>query len=788
MFRQSKKPTYFKETTISPKFNLKIGSYVLFMLLSFLYGGCEESMKHNDYKLSIIPKPLNLNLKEGQFKFDSSVEIKSKSNLQPIADYIKKKIVKLTGIETGLHEPKKWIQLNINKKFKPEHYELTVFKDSITITAGSEAGVFLGGQSLLQLFPLGIKKDIFLPCLKIKDEPRFSWRGAHLDVSRHFFDVAFIKKYIDLLAIYKINTLHLHLTDDQGWRLEIKQYPKLTQIGAWRSSIGFNSNQEKGLNKNSDGVYGGFYTHEDIKEIVKYAKSRYVNIVPEIEMPGHTSAVLKAYPELSCRGTSPANIWTDAGVSENLFCAGTERTFNFLENVLTEVMELFPSEYIHIGGDEAPKKQWKNCSLCQTKIKDEGLESEEELQTYFIQRIEKFLNKNGRKLIGWDEILEDGLSPNATIMAWRGTEHGEKAVKQNYNVVMTPTKPLYLNHAPIQNSTGPGHEYMGNTLTSIYDFEPVPKDLTKQQAKHIIGVQANLWTEYVPKPELVEQLAFPRLFSLAEIAWTSPDNKSFNEFRSRLDYHFKLLDLYDVNYGQDAFDVRITLNPDIEKRILFAILYTEIDNRPIHFTTDGSPPTLASPLYTTPIKVEKSITIKAASLRPNGVLGLISSKDIVHHKAIACPVVYNEPYSKDYNGGGTTALVDGIQSKEVAYTVNGQMFNGNNLDVIIDLGEIKGFSSISTSFLNIQIAWAFPPNEVVYLVSKDGKSYDKVFETHMNASKKNNLIEIYTVTAKDLKTSGRYIKVFAKNIGTYPKWHDGYRLPATMVVDEIIVK
>jgi hexosaminidase len=434
-----------------------------------------------------------------------------------------------------------------------EGYILTVTPKEIIIQAKSAVGLFYAVQTLRQLMPVEVENqkviegiNLTVPACYIKDEPRFVYRGMHLDVGRHMFPVEYIKRYIDMIAMHKMNTFHWHLTEDQGWRIEIKKYPKLTEIGAFRNEtiIGHAGKKPYVF----DGKrYGGFYTQDEVKEIVAYAASKFVTIIPEIEMPGHAMAALASYPELSCTG-GPFEVFTSWGVVDDVYCVGKEETFNFLENVLSEVIDLFPGKYIHIGGDECPKARWKKCPLCQKRIKDEGLKDERELQSYFIQRIEKFLVSKGRKIIGWDEILEGGLAPEATVMSWRGTSGGIAAAKQKHDVIMTPSKYVYLDYYQCEPEGQPLAIGGYLPLERVYSYNPMPSELTPEEQKYILGIQGNVWTEYIPTPEQMEYMAFPRAFAIAETGWTPDRLKDFDDFLSRLEILKKRYDAIGINY------------------------------------------------------------------------------------------------------------------------------------------------------------------------------------------------------------------------------------------------
>jgi hexosaminidase len=502
---------------------------------------------------------------------------------------------------------------------KAGSYKLKIDQKRIEIQANTATGLFYGVQTIRQLLPPQIesKEKIFnitwtVPCLEIKDEPRFSYRGLHLDVGRHFFPVSFIKKYIDLIALHKMNTFHWHLTEDQGWRIEIKKYPKLTEIGGFRSEtlIGHGGRPPFKF----DGKrYGGFYTQDEIREVVAYAKARFVTIIPEIELPGHSSAALAAYPELGCAG-GPYQVQTRWGVFDDVYCAGNDTVFSFMEDVLDEVVDLFPGTYIHIGGDECPKKAWKECRKCQARIAKEGLEDEHELQSYFIRRIEKYLLTKNRYIIGWDEILEGGLAPQATVMSWRGMAGGIEAAKQKHDVIMTPGSHCYLDHYQADPETQPLAIGGFTTLEKVYSFNPVPEELSPEEQKYILGAQGNVWTEYMKTTDHVEYMVYPRACALAEVVWTSPQARNYANFLVRMEQHYERLKALNVNY---FYQVE---KPVVESPKLFFLDKIEVelkkpfDNSEIRFTTDGSEPGPSSTLYAGKIALTQSTELKAITI------------------------------------------------------------------------------------------------------------------------------------------------------------------------------
>lgn len=538
---------------------------ITFILSLVLFHVAVAQNKEQAKVLPLIPYPSEVK------QFDDHFQLTSKTKLvvshdagKQEAERIKNHISFIYGFElpvvNTIPNEGNYIVILLPDEIDPkelsEAYDLTVNTNQIQIAARSARGLFYGIQTMIQLMPLEKTAEVNIPCVQIKDTPRYQWRGMHLDCSRHFFTKEEVMKYIDYLAMYKFNVFHWHLTDDQGWRIEIKKYPLLTEVGSKRKEtiIGkpkWDKNGQPSKEDKYDGKpYSGYYTQEDIKEVVAYAKSKYINVVPEIEMPGHSLAALAAYPQYSCTG-GPFETYTKWGVSDDVYCAGKEETFTFLEDVLTEVMALFPSEYIHIGGDECMKERWKACPKCQKRIADEKLKDENQLQSYFITRIEKVINSKGKKIIGWDEILEGGLAPNAAVMSWRGIEGGIAAAKQKHYVVMSPGKPCYFDHYQSKDKEKEPLAIGGfNPIDSVYNYNPTPKKLTKEEAVYIMGAQANVWTEYITTFAQVEYMAMPRMAALSEALWLSPEKKDFKKFIERLKIHSKVLDSKGVNYAK----------------------------------------------------------------------------------------------------------------------------------------------------------------------------------------------------------------------------------------------
>lgn len=563
---------------------------------------------------------------------------------------------------------------------KKEAYKINITSKKITVT-GNEEGLFYAVQSLLQLLPNQLKnQEIKLPCLTIEDEPRYTYRGLHLDVCRHFFTVDVIKDFIAQMSYYKLNNFHWHLTDDQGWRIEIKKYPKLTEVGSKRAQTLVGNKFERFPYFFDGNPYGGFYTQEEIKDVVKFAEEHYVNIIPEIEMPGHATAAVSAYPNLSCFPDRQYKVVEYWGVFEDIFCAGKEETFTFLEDVLTEVMALFPSKYIHIGGDECPKARWKECPNCQKKIKELGIKDEHELQTYLTTRIEKFLNANGRQILGWDEMLEGGLAPNAAVMSWRGESGGISAAKQKHFVIMNPEQFLYLDYNQGYSPQEPLTVGRLVTVEKIYNYNPTPVDsLTIDEQKYILGVQSNLWSEYLTSPAKLNYQIYPRVFALAEIAWTKPQNKNYNRFiLNRMPHHLEKLEsqkrLYKVPVPFGAEETALITS----KYILD--LKPTIKNGQIFYTIDGYNPDETAALYKKPVTINipkgEYRTIKTVQISPSGRKSSIN-KIIVKNPDLKTALSIKptkQGLTFDYYTG---KLFQQVQDLELAKPINSGILEGN---------------------------------------------------------------------------------------------------------------
>ncbi len=531
---------------------MRISRYLL--ILAVLVAGCSPQNKNQEpltaASFNIVPLPASITPGNDQFALEGDVTISAKSEDEKNVAGFLIEFLKSKNINASVVDRSGTINISTinDATLGDEGYKLSCTKEGIRIEANKGAGLFYGVQSLFQIISADGKS---VAHVEITDQPRFVYRGLHLDVGRHMFPLDFIKKYIDLMSHYKYNTFHWHLTEDQGWRIEIKKYPKLQQVGAYRKETVIGHARDS---KEYDGQrYGGFYTQDEIKDVIAYAAQRYITIVPEIEMPGHAQAALASYSYLGCTG-GPYETATTFGVFDEVFCAGKETTFKFLEDVLDEVVELFPGKYVHIGGDESPKTRWEKCPNCQKRIKSEKLKDEHELQSYFIQRMEKYLNSKGKSIIGWDEILEGGLAPNATVMSWRGEEGGIAAAQQKHNVIMTPGNWVYLDHYQADPATEPMAIGGMTPVSETYGYEPVPAQLSTDETKYILGAQGNVWTEYMKTSDYVEYMVYPRAIALAEVVWSPKDSRNYDSFVTRMKVHRPLMDEWKINYAKHIFN------------------------------------------------------------------------------------------------------------------------------------------------------------------------------------------------------------------------------------------
>ena len=760
-------------------------------LAAGLLASCQSSVEQADYQ--VIPMPHEIVAAQGTpFVLKSGVKIlypegnaQMQRNAELLAEYLKTATGKDFAVEAGT-EGKNAIVLALGVDNKnPEAYELKVAGEGVTVKGATEAGVFYGIQTLRKSLPVAVGANISLPAVDIKDAPRFAYRGAHFDTSRHFFTVDEVKTYIDMLALHNMNRMHWHFTEDQGWRIEIKKYPKLTEIGSKRSETVIGKNSGK-----YDGVpHEGFYTQEEAKEIVKYAAERFITVIPEIDIPGHMQAALASYPELGCTG-GPYEVWKMWGVSEDVLCIGNDQSLKFLEDVFAELIEIFPSEYIHIGGDECPKVRWAQCPKCQARIKQLGLKSdakhtkEERLQSYVISHVEKFLNEHGRQIIGWDEILEGGLAPNATVMSWRGEGGGIEAAKQHHDVIMTPNTYLYFDYYQSKDTDNEPLAIGGYLpVERVYSYEPMPKSLTPDEQKYIKGVQANLWTEYIPTFSHAQYMVLPRWAALAEVQWSAPEKKDYANFLSRLPRLIQWYDAEGYNYAKHVFDVTAEFTPNTTDGTLDITLNT-LDDAPIHYTLDGSEPTAASPRAEGVVKVKENAVFSAKALRPTGDSRVLTEK-ICFSKSSMKPIVANQPVNNQYKFKGESTLVDGLKGNGNYKTGRWIAFFKNDMDVTIDLQQPTEISRVALSTCVEKGDWVFDVRGLTVEVSADGKNFTKVASESYPAMKEDDKNGVYHHELTFDPVQARYVRVIAPTEQSMPAWHGGKGSPAFLFVDEI---
>lgn len=724
--------------------------------------------------ISIIPKPLKMQEAKGEFKFDEKVKILAENNKS--SKVFVEKLKKSTGVSLAYDKVRdnstRYISVNITDTAKwcgEEGYHLNITESEINIIALTEAGAFYAFQTIRQLMPTDVEKenfikisDISVPCVKISDKPRFLWRGMNFDCCRHFMEVDFVKRYIDLLAFHKMNKFHWHLTEDQGWRIEIKKYPKLTEISAWRI-------QDDGS------VYGGYYTQEQIRDVVKYAEDRFITVIPEIEMPGHSVAALAAYPHLSCTG-GPFQVEKRWGVFNDIYCAGNDSAFYFLQDVLLEVMDLFPSKYIHVGGDEAPKFRWEKCKKCQARMKSENLASEEELQSYFIRRMEKFLNSHGRYLIGWDEILEGGLAPSATVQSWRGMEGGIEAALSGHDAIMSPVTHCYFDYS-ITNTN----------FERVYSFEPIPEDLPKDKHKHILGGECCMWTEVAPQ-ETIDSRMFPRLCALCEVLWSSPANRSFSEFKNRMKTHYDRLDNLNISYGYERDPIKLTVNYDSAKDLFIGVVEHGQPDLTMYYTVDGSTPTKNSNLYSNPVEMKNSTTLKVAAIRKGAGEISVEQRSVARHLALGKKYTLKNKYSKKYVAGGDCNLTNGLRGTLSYGDSLWQGYEGVDFEAVIDMGKKTKISEVGAGFLQCTGAWIFYPLKMEVYTSNDMNSWQKVGEVENKVPQTDAATTSQDLTVKFLKKKAKYVKIVASAMHQCPEWHSGAGGKTWLFLDEIIIK
>ena len=771
------------------------------LLLTLAAGIVLCSCGSHDPQIAIVPYPNHLETGRGTYRVtDRPVTCDSRTDerTQRAVVGFAARLATVTGgtnpVTVADEVPASGIRFVTDESLPAEGYELNVDGEGIEVRASQFPGFLYALQSLEQLLPAAVygtepAPDAAweVPCVKIADAPRFAYRGMHLDVARHFFSVDEVKRYIDVMAIHKLNTLHWHLTDDQGWRIEIKRYPELTAVGSIRKATVVR--KEWGT---YDGTpYGGFYTQDEIRDVVKYAADRGVTVIPEIDLPGHMLVALTAYPELGCTG-GPYEVWGRWGVADDVLCPGREKTFEFLEGVLTEVMELFPSEYIHIGGDECPKVRWEKCPRCQAKIRQLGLKDDGEhtaehyLQSYVTDRIGKFLAQHGRRIIGWDEILEGRAPSDAVVMSWRGSEGGIAAAKLGHDVIMTPNSHFYFDYYQSLDTDAEPFGIGGYIpMEQVYSYDPAFPELTPEQQKHILGVQANLWTEYVLSDEHLEYMLLPRLAALSEVQWCLPETKDWNRFIGS----FRMDEIYSqmgYEFAKHIFGVTASYAVDPEKGGVVMTLTTQ-GGAPIRYTLDGSDPTASSPLYKAPVTIGESCTFKAAALR-EGMQTPVYARKFDFNKATGRRIALNAAPTLKYTYGGASLLVDGYRGGPVYSNGAWIGFLNEPLDVTIDMQGAKPYSAVTVESLVEKGEWVFPPSSVGVYLSDDGSEFTEAALMSVPQETAGSPDGVKPFKVLFPETSARYLRVVARTVDPIPAWHGAAGQKAHMFVDEIIVE
>ena len=755
----------------------------------------------HDPQIAIVPYPNHLEAGRGTYRVtDRPVTCDSRTDerTQRAVVGFAARLATVTGgtnpVTVADEMPASGIRFVTDESLPAEGYELNVDGEGIEVRASQFPGFLYALQSLGQLLPAAVygtepAPDAAweVPCVKIADAPRFAYRGMHLDVARHFFSVDEVKRYIDVMAIHKLNTLHWHLTDDQGWRIEIKRYPELTAVGSIRKATVV----RKEWGTYDDTPYGGFYTQDEIRDVVEYAADRGVTVIPEIDLPGHMLAALTAYPELGCTG-GPYEVWGRWGVADDVLCPGREKTFEFLEGVLTEVMELFPSEYIHIGGDECPKVRWEKCPRCQAKIRQLGLKDDGEhtaehyLQSYVTDRIGKFLAQHGRRIIGWDEILEGRAPSDAVVMSWRGSEGGIAAAKLGHDVIMTPNSHFYFDYYQSLDTDAEPFGIGGYIpMEQVYSYDPAFPELTPEQQKHILGVQANLWTEYVLSDEHLEYMLLPRLAALSEVQWCLPETKDWNRFIGS----FRMDEIYSqmgYEFAKHIFGVTASYAVDPEKGGVVMTLTTQ-GGAPIRYTLDGSDPTASSPLYKAPVTIGESCTFKAAALR-EGMQTPVYARKFDFNKATGRRIALNAAPTLKYTYGGASLLVDGYRGGPVYSNGAWIGFLNEPLDVTIDMQGAKPYSAVTVESLVEKGEWVFPPSSVGVYLSDDGSEFTEAALMSVPQETAGSPDGVKPFKVLFPETSARYLRVVARTVDPIPAWHGAAGQKAHMFVDEIIVE
>ena len=773
---------------------------IILTLAVVAVASCAQEVVKNDV-LNVVPYPNDVQFGEGVFNAKGAAVTLDEVIEEPAADVIKafaEKLSAVTTVEsavsTGAAESG-FVFVN-NAAVPSEAYVIDVTPQMVKVQASDLRGFNYAVQTLKQMLPVEIfagqpapKASFAIPCVSINDAPRFSYRGLHLDDCRHFFGIDEVKRYLDIMEVHKLNKFHWHLTEDQGWRIEIKKYPLLTEVGSKRKGTCI----KKDFSSHNGIPYGEgmWYTQDQIREVVAYAASKGIDVIPEIDLPGHMLAALAAYPELGCTG-GPYEVWTRWGVSEDVLCAGNEAVYTFLEDVLTEICELFPYEYIHVGGDECPKVRWETCPKCQAKIKElklkdkDGEKAEHFLQSYVISRMEKFLNEKGRKIIGWDEILEGGIAPNATIMSWRGEKGGIEAARQGHDVIMTPNSYYYLDYYQSEDIANEPFGIGGYLpVDKVYAYEPCSEELTVEEKSHILGVQANMWTEYIASEDHLYYMLLPRLAALAEVQWCQPERKDWNRFYAASEHYCDMYKTMGYNYAEHILQVRGNVKVDNENGCLVVALESQ-GGTPIRYTLDGTMPKKSSALYKDTLVLTGSVNLKAVTFR-KGVEPREYKCRFDSHKALGAKLTNSQPPHRRYRYGLPTCLTDGLRGTENFRNEAWAAWRGTPVDLLVELKQEQTITSVAAGVLRNQMDNIFLPERLAVSVSVDGVNFTEVAsQTYEVEEKAENCLMDLVLTFPE--TSAKYVKLTFVPLAKMPEWRQQDGNSAYAFIDEIIVK
>ncbi len=754
----------------------------------------------NQKGITVVPYPNSVEITEGSFNakgadfnYPEGLDARSEAVICKFAEQLS--LVSGTGNEVNKGDQAGGFTFVLNEDMPAEAYSIEISRKQATVTASGLNGFNYAIQTLKQMLPAetyanqkAAGRCWSLPCCKIEDAPRFGYRGMHMDVSRHFFDMDAVKRYLDIMEVHKLNTLHWHLTDDQGWRIEIKKYPKLTEVGSIRKkTIIGHIYKSKDYDHTPYGE-GMWFSQDQVREIIEYAAAKGITIIPEIDLPGHMLAALAAYPEFGCTG-GPYDVWGDWGISDEVLCAGNEKTMLFLEDILSEICDLFPAEYIHIGGDECPKVRWETCPRCQAKIRQlgfkdkDGYQAEHFLQGYVMSRMEKFINSKGKRIIGWDEILEGEVAPNATIMSWRGVAGGLQAVRLGHDAIMTPNTFYYLDYYQSLDKENEPLAIGGYLpIEKCYSYEPYTADMTDQEKAHILGVQANLWTEYIATESHLQYMLLPRMAALSEVQWCQPENKSWERFFNSADEFCAIYDAMGYNYGKHIFEVKADVRVNKEKGCVEAVLEAQ-GSTPIRYTLDVSDPGADSPLYSSPIEIRESCTLKAKSEKNDKVY----QKSFCAHKAMGRPVEILTETHPSYTFNCPDLLTDGITGVGPYNSGDYAGWYNKPFEAVIDMEGLR-FSSVTLSTFVFKYDYIFNPLNLVVYTSENGEEFTEIsraeFPVEGNIDDGNGC-QKFSVTFPE--TSAKYLKVTAGTIKALPEWHSGKGRPGFVFVDEVFV-